>query len=94
MYIYVHRGNYILSPNLGEVTAYLSLFSRLSLLSSLVLLFIELEGKMDDEVGNRFYPSDQQIILHYLEGKMNGFNFPNVIEEIDICKFEPRDLPG
>nr|UBT01673.1 NAC transcription factor 69 [Litchi chinensis] len=49
---------------------------------------------MDDEVGNRFYPSDQQIILHYLEGKMNGLNFPNVIEEIDICRFEPRDLPG
>ncbi|KAL5792112.1 hypothetical protein ACOSP7_000706 [Xanthoceras sorbifolium] len=47
----------------------------------------------DDEIGNRFYPSEEEIISHYLDGKMQGMHFPNVIHEIDICKFEPWDLP-
>lgn len=49
---------------------------------------------MDDEVGNRFYPTDEQIISYYLEGKMQGMNFPGVIGEVDICKYEPWELPG
>ncbi|KAI9182564.1 hypothetical protein LWI28_026640 [Acer negundo] len=49
---------------------------------------------MDNDPGNRFYPTEEQIILHYLEGKMQGRHFPNVIHEINICNFDPWDLPG
>ncbi|TXG63136.1 hypothetical protein EZV62_010130 [Acer yangbiense] len=48
---------------------------------------------MDNDPGNRFYPTEEQIILHYLEGKMQGRHFPNVIHEINICNFDPWDLP-
>ncbi|KAK4847505.1 hypothetical protein QYF36_002653 [Acer negundo] len=48
---------------------------------------------MDNDPGNRFYPTEEQIISHYIEGKMQGRHFPNVIHEINICNFEPWDLP-
>ncbi|KAK2649914.1 hypothetical protein Ddye_017403 [Dipteronia dyeriana] len=47
---------------------------------------------MDNDPGNRFYPTEEQIISHYIEGKMQGRHFPNVIHEINICNFDPWEL--
>ncbi|KAK4849351.1 hypothetical protein QYF36_023885 [Acer negundo] len=48
---------------------------------------------MDNDPGNRFDPTEEQIISHYIEGKMQGRHFTNVIHEINICYFDPWDLP-
>ncbi|KAL5863209.1 hypothetical protein ACOSQ3_000723 [Xanthoceras sorbifolium] len=49
---------------------------------------------MDDLVGYRFRPSDEEIISYYLSRKLRGLDFPvHVIKEVDINKFEPWDLP-
>ncbi|KAK2649910.1 hypothetical protein Ddye_017399 [Dipteronia dyeriana] len=48
---------------------------------------------MDNDPGNRFCPTEEQIISHYIQGKMQGRHFPNVIHEINICNFDPWDLP-
>lgn len=47
-------------------------------------------------VGFRFHPSDEELISHYLKLKMLGKDslVQHVIAEVDVCKFEPWDLPG
>lgn len=46
-------------------------------------------------LGFGFHPSDVELISHYLKRKILGLKIDNdVIEEIDICKHEPWDLPG
>lgn len=46
-------------------------------------------------VGYRFHPTDDEIIYHFLERKMrDGTDFSVVIKEVDICNFEPGQLPG
>ena len=45
--------------------------------------------------GFRFSPTDEELICFYLKKKVEGLdNSVDVIPEVDICRFEPWDLPG
>lgn len=44
--------------------------------------------------GFRFSPTDEELISFYLKNKMDGYHATvKIIPEVDICKFEPWDLP-
>ncbi|KAK7275467.1 hypothetical protein RIF29_16584 [Crotalaria pallida] len=47
-------------------------------------------------VGFRFHPTDEELVGYYLKHKLLGRDslVHNVIAEVDVCKFEPWDLPG
>ncbi|KEH18539.1 putative transcription factor NAM family [Medicago truncatula] len=50
----------------------------------------------DVPVGFRFRPTDEELVNHYLKKKLLGNDsiVNNVIAEVDVCKFEPWDLPA
>nr|UBT01675.1 NAC transcription factor 71 [Litchi chinensis] len=49
---------------------------------------------MEDVVGFRFRPTEEEIIAYYLERKLRGLEFPvHVISEVGMNALEPWDLP-
>lgn len=56
---------------------------------------MEREDFLDLPPGFRFYPSDEELIVHYLQKKVNFCSvFPSVIGEIELYKFNPWELPS
>ncbi|KAF5447149.1 hypothetical protein F2P56_032719 [Juglans regia] len=44
--------------------------------------------------GFRFHPSDEELIVHYLQNKVNSCPIPAfVIAEVDLYKYNPWELP-
>lgn len=45
--------------------------------------------------GFRFSPTDEELISYYLQKKLEGSEqCVEVISEVEICRYEPWDLPG
>lgn len=45
--------------------------------------------------GFRFHPSDEELIIHYLQNKVASSPLPaSVIAEIDLYKYNPWELPS
>ncbi|CAH2040630.1 unnamed protein product [Thlaspi arvense] len=45
--------------------------------------------------GFRFSPTDEELVSYYLKKKLEGADkCVEVISEVEICKYEPWDLPG
>ncbi|KAL6290627.1 hypothetical protein ACE6H2_008137 [Prunus campanulata] len=53
-------------------------------------------GGVPVPLGFRFHPTDEELVDHYLKNKRQDrdFNVNHIIPEIDICKYDPWDIPG
>ncbi|XP_050237444.1 NAC domain-containing protein 69-like [Mercurialis annua] len=51
---------------------------------------------MNTRVGHRFHPTDEELVSYFLKHKIDGHDFlvDDDIHLIDLCKFDPWDLPG
>ncbi|XP_044466974.1 NAC domain-containing protein 83-like [Mangifera indica] len=46
-------------------------------------------------IGYRFYPTDEELVVHYLKRKVFGMPLPaSVIRELDVFQADPWSLPG
>ncbi|GLJ44707.1 hypothetical protein SUGI_0939960 [Cryptomeria japonica] len=54
----------------------------------------DLEGKVDLPPGFRFFPTDEELVVHYLSNKVVSRPLPAVvIGEVDLYKYDPWQLP-
>ncbi|KAG5041397.1 hypothetical protein JHK82_013504 [Glycine max] len=45
--------------------------------------------------GFRFQPTDEELVFQYLKCKVFSYPLPaSIIPEINVCKYDPWDLPG
>lgn len=45
--------------------------------------------------GFRFHPTDEELVVQYLGRKVFSYPLPAaIIPELDLCEFDPWDLPG
>lgn len=45
--------------------------------------------------GFRFHPTDEELVVQYLKRKVFSCPLPaSIIPEVDVCKYDPWDLPG
>ena len=45
--------------------------------------------------GFRFQPTDEELVFQYLKCKVFSFPLPaSIIPEVNVCKYDPWDLPG
>ncbi|KAF5197828.1 Nac domain [Thalictrum thalictroides] len=59
------------------------------------LTFVRNNGVIRLPPGFRFHPTDEELVVQYLRRKAFACPLPaSIIPEVDICKFEPWDLPG
>ncbi|XP_056163337.1 NAC domain-containing protein 96-like isoform X2 [Syzygium oleosum] len=74
----------------------------LVLLSACTRMRIQLEDTLSEVMsslppGFRFHASDEELLLLYLKPKILGQpdeHYSNIIPEIDVCEFEPWQLPA
>ncbi|KDP22568.1 hypothetical protein JCGZ_26399 [Jatropha curcas] len=53
------------------------------------------EGMIKLPPGFRFQPTDEELVFEYLKRKVLSWPLPaSIIPEINVCKFDPWDLPG
>ncbi|KAK9052672.1 hypothetical protein SSX86_029302 [Deinandra increscens subsp. villosa] len=45
-------------------------------------------------LGFRFHPTDEELIVHYLNRKIQSIPLPFPIPEADVCRSDPWSLPG
>ncbi|KAJ0989045.1 hypothetical protein J5N97_007401 [Dioscorea zingiberensis] len=56
---------------------------------------MEIKNVLSLPLGFGFYPTDVELVSHYLKRKSLGLNIDfNIIPEVDIYKHEPWDLPA
>jgi hypothetical protein len=45
--------------------------------------------------GFRFQPTDEELVFQYLKRKILSWPLPaSVIPEVNVCKYDPWELPG
>uniref|UniRef100_A0A2P2NG55 NAC transcription factor 010 n=1 Tax=Rhizophora mucronata TaxID=61149 RepID=A0A2P2NG55_RHIMU len=53
------------------------------------------DGMIRLSPGFRFQPTDEELVFQYLRRKVLSLPLPaNIIPEINVCKYDPWDLPG
>ena len=54
-----------------------------------------LEGQIDLPPGFRFFPTDEELVVHYLCNKVVSHPLPAfIIGDVDLYKYDPWHLPS